>query len=190
MRSTGSRLVHIDREPIPQFSRKHFIRGPDDRVCDRWPEQTEILVDHCCGSFDVHRRVDIPRHWPDPADRKILQSPMRLNAIVRVCRDLLLSEGIFLHSRFHSRLLFDRSCTKYKAPGKPARCSSIMNPGCVMIAMALQILRVPGQMPCPLQHGGCFREHPSSLWQRSLLPEDATLLQGFQIPGNRLLLPS
>jgi hypothetical protein len=97
VRGAGAGLIDVDDEVVAQRTAEDFVRRAGNRAADARVEAPERHVGLRRGLLDENRRGDEIGRRAQPADRKVLDRPRRLNAVVRLGGDGVLTQGIALH---------------------------------------------------------------------------------------------
>ena len=88
----GAALNRVDDELVVQLAFDNLITGSNNRICTLSVQNRRLGIRDCAGFFDLGDTLDQLRMQLQSGNRKILGSPQCLNAIIGICRDLLLSD--------------------------------------------------------------------------------------------------
>ena len=98
MRRAGTRLIHIDDELIAKLARQHIVCRGGDGARNLRGELSSGQVGGRRGLLDQNRGGHELVGRTQPADRKIFSRALRLDAVIRVGRNLVFAERIALNA--------------------------------------------------------------------------------------------
>ena len=117
VRGACARLIDIHDEVLLPVARqrcaemvtpvlaKDLVARLDDRVGDTRIEPPSVAVGHRGGALDEHRGADERWMRAHPTDRIVLDCPLGLRAVERLCRHFHWSERVFFDTDIFRRLI-------------------------------------------------------------------------------------
>src|SRR5712691_2693968 len=99
-RGPAAGLEDVERELRVELSVHQLLARLDDRLADLAVEQPQLHVRLCARHLDQAEGVDEPPAEAYPADWKVFDRPLGLDAPVRVFRDFDLPQEVFLDAEF------------------------------------------------------------------------------------------
>src|SRR5439155_25453451 len=101
VRRAGAGLIHVDDELIAEASVENLVGGRDNRARHIGVQAAERGGGFGRGFLDQDGRGDEVVWRTQAADRKVLDGARRLDAVVRVGRNLQLAQRVALGAVFH-----------------------------------------------------------------------------------------